>query len=177
MFRFCQLDHEQDPETQKSFTPQEEIKDWKLKGETAGLELSRTIYSKALKNTIFECLYENPQLRPGLLELKDRVHEGLKAAKAEQPGAEPWDDFLAPEPESDASSDDTATEPGDSKGQKGLQKMQEARAAERQAREAAADDDELPRKKPPGQTNQPPPPPPTGGSIFGGSMFGGSLFG
>jgi hypothetical protein len=159
MYRFCLLENEDDPDWQHNFKPQEEIKNWQLKGTTVGLELTRAPYSAALKKNILECLYEDPELRPGLLDLKDKVQKGLKAANDAQPGGESWENFFAPEPESSLPN---VVPP---KTQKELQQEQEeVRAAERQAREEAAEDDELPRKRPPPGQIQPPS---TGNSLFG----------
>jgi hypothetical protein len=159
MFQFCQLDIIGVPDFQEYFTPKEEIKNWLFKGTTAGLELMRAPYSVALKKTVLECLYEDPELRPGLLDLKAKVRNGLRAAYEAQPGGESWENFFAPEPESITPN---VVPPKTQK--ELLQEQEEVRAAERQAREEAAEDDELPRKRPPPGQIQPPP---AGGSLFG----------
>jgi hypothetical protein len=51
---------------------------------------------------IFECLYEDYELRPDVLELKNRIQECSKVAISANPrGDEPWEDFVHPGPEED----------------------------------------------------------------------------
>jgi len=170
MYRLCRLDNMNDIE--KDISSPNGVKDWQLKGTICGLGLMQTPYSGVLKRTILECLYEDPDLRSELLDLKNKVQMGLRAANVAQPGGEPWERFFAPEPESNIPGDMAALEPGEPTNivtpttKKELEQLQEdVRAAERQAREEAAEDDALPRKKPPPSQIQYPPP--TGGSMFG----------
>lgn len=78
-------------------TQRDDINGWHPKGSTLACEgLRYTPYSLGLKQAVFECVYQEPNLRPGLLELKERVREGLRIAGG---GGERWEGFLESGPE------------------------------------------------------------------------------
>jgi hypothetical protein len=58
----------------------------------------KNTYSKALRDLIWECLYEIPAHRPTILELKARIRDSLKGAleAAEKLGEWPelWESFV-----------------------------------------------------------------------------------
>lgn len=79
------------------------------KGPTYGEDLTHDSYpySEGLKDTIFECLYENPSHRPTLVDLKSRIRRFLlswTAAHGVGTGQEGGDTFAHDEPE-DSSED------------------------------------------------------------------------
>lgn len=78
------------------------IEGWVQKGKTFGIDLKDTPYSSTLKQMIFECLYEDYELRPEIIDLKNRIQACLKVAiSAKSRGDEPWEDFVHPGPEED----------------------------------------------------------------------------
>ena len=79
------------------FLPNHLIDNLPAKGLTYGANLIPYPYSNALKNLIFECLYEIPAHRPSLLELKGKILAGWEIANLECEG-EAWADIQAPEP-------------------------------------------------------------------------------
>jgi hypothetical protein len=46
-------------------------------------------------------VYQEPKLRPSLLELKERVQEGLTTAVGVASGGESWEEFVEPGPETE----------------------------------------------------------------------------
>ncbi|KAH6669505.1 kinase-like domain-containing protein [Halenospora varia] len=93
------------------------------KGPTFGEDLTphdSYPYSEGLKDTIFECLYENPSHRPTLIDLKSRIRRfllGWTAAHGVGTGQEGGDTFAHDEPEDsseDSSSDDDTVGDDDS---------------------------------------------------------------
>lgn len=78
------------------------IKGWIQKEKTCGIDLKDTPYSSTLKQMIFECLYEDYELRPKVIDLKNRIQQCLKVAISANPrGDEPWEDFVHPKPKED----------------------------------------------------------------------------
>lgn len=62
-------------------------------------------YSGELTSLVFECLYENPQHRPTLLELKTRTAQGIIDIAARGPPhslAEDWTNFIRQPPPANA---------------------------------------------------------------------------
>jgi hypothetical protein len=72
---------------------------WRPKGLTQPCgDLPSTNYSSELKQTIYEMMYVDPDLRPDLQSLKTRVQEGWRVAVEVSPHSEPWEDFVHPDP-------------------------------------------------------------------------------
>jgi hypothetical protein len=89
------------PDPTQPFTPQR-VNDAAPKCRTFGYDMQSAAYSNALKDLIFECLYEIPAERPSIIELKDRVGFGYDVAinsNEANDGSEPWEDFEMPEPD------------------------------------------------------------------------------
>jgi hypothetical protein len=81
----------------KMHTQRDNIDGWHPKGSTLACEGFRyTAYSLGLKQPVFECVYQEPKLRPSLLELKERVQEGLRMAVGVTRGGESWEEFVEP---------------------------------------------------------------------------------
>jgi hypothetical protein len=77
----------------------ERMPGWRPKGLTQPCgDLPSTNYSSALKQTIYEMMYVDPDLRPDLQSLKTRVQEGWRVAIKVSPHSEPWEDFVHPDP-------------------------------------------------------------------------------
>jgi len=75
------------------------IPGWRPKGLTQPCgNLASTNYSSALKQIIYEMMYADPDLRPDLQSLKNRVQEGWRIANEVSPKTEPWEDFVHPDP-------------------------------------------------------------------------------
>jgi hypothetical protein len=93
--------------TRQPFTPIFPIDGTPPKGVTYGFHLSAygDDYSKKLRDLILECLYEIPANRPNVLQLKERVKEGIESSvqrgdremSGDQP--EPWTNFFPGPPQ------------------------------------------------------------------------------
>ena len=89
------------PDPTQPFSPQS-INDAAPKCRTFGYDMQPAAYSNALKDLIFECLYEVPAERPSIIELKERVGFGYDVAinsNEANDRSEPWEDFEMPEPD------------------------------------------------------------------------------
>ncbi|EKD18528.1 uncharacterized protein L3040_007449 [Drepanopeziza brunnea f. sp. 'multigermtubi'] len=69
-------------------------------GNTYGNDMRAYSYSKSLVDTIFECLYETPGLRPSIAGLKQRIGDGFALSMQLQDPSifEQYEDLARPEP-------------------------------------------------------------------------------
>lgn len=70
-------------------------------GNTYGIDMRAYTYSKTLIDTIFECLYEKPGLRPSVADLKQNITNGMAALPlfVQDPTCyEEYQDIARPEP-------------------------------------------------------------------------------
>lgn len=86
MYQLVTLQRQDTVDHTKPFFPHVLISGAPAKGMTFAWDLSRSInpvgrYSEMLIHTLWEMLYEKPRDRPGLVELKERVEDGLVAAQ------------------------------------------------------------------------------------------------
>lgn len=69
------------------------------KGITYGTKLQAQNYSPVLKDLIHECLYEKPEHRPTLLQLKTKISNAIsEIVTRDGPEGEPTEDMDLPEP-------------------------------------------------------------------------------
>lgn len=97
MYQLVTLDHKP-PDHRAPFQPQFDINDDQSQDWTFGWNFQAFPYSKILKDLIYECLYETPEYRPELLDMRNRIAKGIQYALDADAPMEPWSDFVMAEP-------------------------------------------------------------------------------
>ena len=89
------------PRPSTAFLPSWQMRGNPPKGQTYGIEMwGNDSYSETLRNLIYECLYEIPEHRPTVRDLKKAVVLGWQDAQQGSggTGGDPWEDFRMAEP-------------------------------------------------------------------------------
>ncbi len=86
------------PDHRAPFMPQFEINGAAAQDWTFGWDLQAFPYSNRLIHLIYECLYETPDYRPELPDIRKRIARGIQSALEADAPIEPWEDFVMAEP-------------------------------------------------------------------------------
>jgi hypothetical protein len=100
MYQLILLTNAKKPKPNQPFTPSWTINGQLAKGRTFGLPLhgQSNQYSRSLTDLVQSCLYERPEHRPPILELKEAVRKGYLVALNDDATLDAWADFLPPSP-------------------------------------------------------------------------------
>ena len=82
------------------FLPTFPINGQQAAGYTFSPNLAAYDYSDTFKDLIWECLYEDPNDRPALEDVRSRIAQAIDTILGQDDTMmEPWEDFLPPEPQ------------------------------------------------------------------------------
>jgi hypothetical protein len=82
------------PSATRPFVPSFPVNGKRAAGVCYGIDIMVYPFSERLKQTILSCLYEDPRLRPEILDLKMRIRDGVTSCMLQGMPMDPFTTFL-----------------------------------------------------------------------------------